>query len=108
MLGILGAGDLHRPSQAQADQGFFSAAGSGCDGFTGEESAGLSAACEMSALLSFSSSGPSASATPSCIVAMTGLIRVTLGLSTQASMAAPGKEAGSGVNSTGGGRLVRA
>src|SRR5690348_15564425 len=110
MLGILGVGALQRPSQAQADQGFFAEAGSGCGVFARVESVAPALVCGASAVRSFSSAA-SAGATPACIVgivAKAGFVRVTLWLSTQVFMRAPGREAGSGVDLTGGGRLVRA
>src|SRR5437660_3362831 len=83
MLGILRLGDLHSPSQAQADQGFFSAAASAC-GVFGRE-AGLSPVGGASAPHSFSSTS-SEGATPSRRISTAG---VKTALSTQTSMAAP-------------------
>src|SRR5205823_14978760 len=60
MLGILRAGALQRPSQAQADQGFLAVAGSGCGSFAWADSAGLWPAHEFSVLPRSLSSASSA------------------------------------------------
>src|SRR5690242_21049261 len=99
MLGILGEGALQRPSQAQADQGFFAATGSGCGVFAGVESVAPTPVCGASVLTFSSAASAGATATPVCmvgIVAKAGFVRATLWLSTQVFMTAPGGEAVSG------------
>src|SRR5207248_6879817 len=96
MLGILRAADLQRPSQVHADHGLFSAAGSDCGVFAGVESVAPTPVCGASAVRLFSSA-VSAGATPAYIVgivAKAGFVRATLWLSTQVSMATPGRGGG--------------